>query len=218
TRPDPRALGPETAIVVGAPGEEITTDEHARVKVMFHWDRYAKADDTSSCWIRVSVPSAGRQWGSVFLPRHGEEVIVDFLGGDPDRPVITGRLYNAVTRPPYDLPANKTISGSKSSSSKGGRGFNEIRFEDKKGEEQVYVHAEKNLDVRVKNDAFEWIGHDRHLIVKNDQVEHVEANRSETVDLDHKELIKKDRHLRVQGKECKLVEGQLTLTVEGKVA
>src|SRR6185503_10241003 len=132
--PKPIIQGPQTAIVVGPGGEEIYTDEHARVKVHFHWDRYDKKDENSSCWIRVSQFWAGKEWGSIHIPRMGQEVIVEFLEGDPDRPIITGRVYNADQVPPYALPANKTQSGHKSRSSKGGStaNFNEIRFEDKK--------------------------------------------------------------------------------------
>ncbi len=217
TTPKPTIPGPQTAIVVGPSGEEIYVDEYGRVKVQFHWDRYGKADENSSCWIRVGQVWAGRQWGSIYTPRIGQEVIVEFLEGDPDQPIITGRVYNAQAMPPYPLPANKTISTAKSNSTKGGAGFNEIRFEDKKGEEQIFIHAEKNLDIRIKNDAFEWIGNDRHLVVKKDQIEHVENNRDETVDADHKEKIGKDRHVKVAGKEAKAVDGSKSLTVKGDV-
>ena len=179
--PKPIVQGLQTAIVVGPKGEEIFTDKFGRVKVQFHWDRYAKADENSSCWIRVSQSWAGKQWGAIYLPRIGQEVIVEFLEGDPDRPLITGRVYNGEAMPPYDLPAEKTKSTLKSNSSKGGAGFNEIRFEDKKGNEQVFIHAEKDEDIRVKNDAREWIGHERHLIVKKDQFERVEGDLHETV-------------------------------------
>ena len=216
--PRPTIPGPQTALVVGVSGEEIYTDEYGRVKVQFHWDRYGKADENSSCWIRVAQVWAGRQWGAIYTPRVGQEVIVEFLEGDPDRPLITGRVYNGQAMPPYDLPANKTISTLKSNTTKGGGGFNEIRFEDKKGEEQVFIHAEKNEDVRVKNDCYEWIGNDRHLVVKKDQIEHIENNRHETVDMDHIEKIGKDRHLKVAGKEAKQVDESLSLTVKGDVA
>jgi type VI secretion system secreted protein VgrG len=209
--------GPQTAIVVGPAGEEIYTDEHGRVKVKFHWDRSENADDTSSCWIRVSQSWAGRRWGAIFLPRIGQEVIVDFLEGDPDRPIITGRVYNGDNTPPYTLPDHKTISGVKTGTTPGAGGFNEIRFEDKKGEEQIFVHGEKNLDIRIKNDTFELIGNDRHLIVKKDQIEHVENNREELVDNDHKEKIGKDRNLKVVGKEAKEVGKSLSLTVKDDV-
>lgn len=217
TTPKPSIPGPQTAIVVGPSGEEIYTDEHARVKVQFHWDRHGKADENSSCWIRVAQVWAGKKWGAMYIPRIGQEVIVEFLEGDPDRPIITGRVYNADLKPPYDLPNEKTKSTLKSNSSKGGGGFNEIRFEDKKGEEQIFIHAEKNLDVRVKSDRFETIGNNRHLHVVKDKSEYVEKNRHEKVDLDHMEEIGKDRHLKVKGKEAKTVDGSLSLTVGGNV-
>ncbi|MGB5600568.1 MAG: type VI secretion system tip protein VgrG, partial [Thiothrix litoralis] len=146
--PKPHIRGPQTAIVVGPAGEEIYTDEHGRVKLQFHWDRYGKSDENSSCWVRVSQVWAGKNWGAMHIPRIGQEVIVEFLEGDPDHPIITGRVYNGEQIPPYGLPANKTQSGIKSRSSQGGSGanFNEIRMEDKKGAEQLYIHAEKNQD------------------------------------------------------------------------
>jgi len=158
--PKPMVQGPQTAIVVGPDGEEIYTDPYGRVKVQFHWDRYGTEDDKSSCWIRVSQLWAGKRWGAMHIPRIGQEVIVSFLEGDPDCPVITGRVYNAVEMPPYTLPDNKTQSGIKSHSSKeGGPGnFNELRFEDKKGSEEVFLHAEKNLTIDVKNAEAETVG------------------------------------------------------------
>jgi len=150
----PRIDGVQTAIVVGPPGEEIYTDEHGRVKVQFHWDLDGKKDDKTSCWIRVSQAWAGEGWGSVFIPRIGQEVVVDFVNGDPDRPLITGRVYHGVNTPAYNLPANKTQSGLKTHSTPGGgvKNFNELRFEDKKGDEQIFIQAEKDFYRLVKND------------------------------------------------------------------
>ena len=187
--PKPTVEGVQTAIVVGPSGEEIYTDKFGRVKVQFHWDRIGKYDEKSSCWIRVSQNWAGKNWGSFFLPRIGQEVIVDFLEGDPDRPIITGRVYNGESITPYNLPANKTKSTIKSLSSKGGGGFNEFRFEDKKDSEQIFVHAQKNMDVRVKNNIREWVGYDSHLIVNHDQFENVEGDKHLTVKGDHNEKI-----------------------------
>jgi type VI secretion system secreted protein VgrG len=152
--PKPIVQGPQTAIVVGRDNDEIYTDEFGRVKVQFHWDRYGQKNENSSCWIRVSQLWAGAKWGAMHIPRIGQEVIVSFLEGDPDKPVITGRVYNADCMPPYDLPANKTQSGIKSRSSKDGTSgnFNEFRFEDKKGEESITLHAEKDLNTTVEND------------------------------------------------------------------
>ena len=189
TTAKPSISGPQTAIVVGPSGDEIHTDKYGRVKVKFHWDRYSKADENSSCWIRVAQVWAGKSWGAIYIPRIGQEVIVEFLEGDPGRPIITGRVYNAQAKTPYDLPGNKTISTLKSNSSKGGEGFNEIRLEDKKDEEQIFIHAEKDEDVRVKNDAKEWVGRDRHLIVKRDQLEEVGGDKHLTVTGDQNEKI-----------------------------
>jgi type VI secretion system secreted protein VgrG len=215
--PKPVVTGPQTALVVGPSGEEIYTDKYGRVKVQFHWDRYGKSDENSSCWIRVSQGWAGKGWGAVSIPRIGQEVVVDFLEGDPDRPLITGRVYNATAHVPYSLPAHKTVSTFKTNSTKGGQGFNEIRFEDKKGEEQIFIHGEKNHDLRIKHDAFEWIGHDRHLIVKNDQVEQVENDRQEKIKRDHVEEIGRDHHLTIKGKEAIKITGSHSITVEDDV-
>jgi type VI secretion system secreted protein VgrG len=153
TTPKSVVQGPQTAMVVGPPGEEIYCDEYGRVKVQFHWDRYGQNNQNSSCWVRVSQAWAGKAWGAIHIPRIGQEVLVSFLEGDPDAPLITGRVYNAVNMPPYELESNKTQSGIKSSSSKGGSAgnFNEFRFEDKKGREEVYFQAEKDLNSLVKN-------------------------------------------------------------------
>ena len=212
TTPLPMIRGPQTAIVVGPGGDEIYTDKYGRVKVQFHWDRYSKADESSSCWIRVSQAVAGKKWGHIFLPRIGQEVIVEFLEGDPDRPIITGRVYNDKVMPPYDLPANKTMSTLKSNSSKGGSGFNEIRFEDKKDSEQIFIHAQKNMDERVKNDSKEFIGNDRHLIVKKKQYEKVEEEKHLLVTQDHVEKISGDMHHHVVGDRNEKVDQTLSMT------
>ncbi len=154
----PVVQGMQTAMVVGKAGEEIWTDKYGRVKVQFHWDRLGKDDENSSCWVRVQQSWAGKGWGSMFVPRIGMEVVVSFLEGDPDRPLITGCVYNGDAMPPYALPAEQTKSTIKSNSSKGGGGFNELRFEDKKGSEEVYVHAEKDHLRVVKNDDTHQIG------------------------------------------------------------
>jgi len=219
TTPRPQIVGPQTAFVTGPSGDDkIYTDKHGRIKVQFHWDRDGEFNENSSCWIRVSQGSAGKGWGAFTLPRIGQEVIVEFLEGDPDRPIVTGRIYNGENKPPYPLPDNKTISTTKSSSNPGGAGFNEIRFEDKQDEEQIFIHGQKNQDIRILNDVFEWVGNDTHLVVVNDQKEDVQNNRSETVAADHMEKIGKDRHLKVAGKEAKGVDGSLSLTVKGDVA
>ena len=149
----PVIAGPQTAVVVGPAGEEIFTDKYGRVKVQFHWDRAGKYDGDSSCWLRVGTLWAGKQWGSVFIPRIGHEVIVGFIEGDADRPIVIGSVYNADTVTPYELPANKTRGGVKTDSSMGSGGFNEIRFEDKKGSEQIFIHGQKDSDTRIENDS-----------------------------------------------------------------
>ncbi len=193
--PKPSVQGSQTAFVVGPGGEEIFTDKYGRVKVQFNWDRDGQVNEASSCWVRVAQAWAGNKWGTMFIPRIGMEVIVHFLEGDPDQPIITGCVYNPQTMPPYTLPDEKTKSTIKSNSSKGGGGFNEFRFEDKKGSEQIFIHAEKNQDIRVKNDVMETILHDRHLIVENDQYEKV----------------KKDKHLKVMGDHNEKVDGSISI-------
>jgi type VI secretion system secreted protein VgrG len=184
TTPKPHVTGPQTAVVVGPAGDEIYTDKYGRVKVQFPWDRYGKTNENSSCWMRVSHPWAGKNWGMIAIPRIGQEVIVDFLEGDPDEPIITGRVYNAEQMPPYTLPANMTQTGTKTRSTKGGdpTNFNEIRFEDKKGSEQLFIHAEKNQDIEVEKDETHWVGNDRTKTIDHDEVTHVKHDRSETVD------------------------------------
>jgi type VI secretion system secreted protein VgrG len=214
----PVIAGPQTAVVVGPGGEEIFTDKFGRVKVQFHWDRAGKYDGDSSCWLRVGTLWAGKQWGSIFIPRIGHEVIVVFLEGDPDRPIIVGSVYNADTMPPYDLPANKTRSGIKTDSSIGSGGFNEIRFEDKKGSEQIFIHGQMDSDTRIENDAREWIGRDRHLIVKRDKYEEIDRDIHIDIKGDHKEKIEGDRNLATQGKEAVQVSGTQSVQVTGDVA
>src|SRR3989441_2894407 len=156
--PRPMAQGAQTAVVVGPSGEEIHTDEHGRIKVQFHWDREGKKDENSSCWIRVAQPWAGPKWGSLFIPRIGWEVVVEFMDGDPDQPLVTGSVYHADNPPPYSLPGDKTKSTIMSNSSKGGGGSNELRFEDAKGSEEIYLHGQKDWNVVIENDESDTIG------------------------------------------------------------
>jgi type VI secretion system secreted protein VgrG len=199
--PRPTVKGLQPAVVTGPSGEEIYTDKYGRVKVQFFWDRLGKKNENSSCWIRVSQPWAGKSWGAVFLPRIGQEVIVDFLESDPDQPLITGRVYNAEQMPPYTLPDKQTRSTFQSRSSKGGgtSNYNEIRFEDLKGSEQIFINAEKDLDHRVENDSREYIGNNRHLIVNASQFE----------------LVNADKHLHVKGNQNEKIEGNKSLNVGG---
>jgi len=173
----PVVQGPQTAMVVGKRGEEIWTDKYGRIKVQFHWDREGKSDDTSSCWVRVQQGWAGKGWGMLFVPRVGMEVVVSFLEGDPDRPLVTGCVYNGDAMPPYALPGAQTRSTVRSSSVKGGGAYNELRFEDRKGAEQFYLHAARDLEQRVRRDALAWIGGDHHTRVARDSVEQIDGDR-----------------------------------------
>lgn len=177
TTPLPYIRGPQTATVVGRPGDEIMTDEFGRVKVHFPWDRHDNSDQNSSCWIRVSQTTAGKGWGNVSIPRVGQEVIVEFLEGDPDRPIITGRVYNRDSMPPYPLPANATQTGMKSNSTKGSGGSNEIRMEDKKGDEQLYIHAQKDQQIVIGNDSSESVTHDQAISIGNNASEEVGVDK-----------------------------------------
>lgn len=180
--PKPIISGPQTALVVGKSGEEIDTDKYGRVKLRFHWDRKSPGNENSSCWVRVAQLWAGKNWGAMFVPRVGQEVVVEFLEGDPDQPLVTGRVYNAEHMPPYALPANRTQSGIKSRSSKqgGAADFNELRFEDKKGQEEVYLHAQKDRTTVVENDDVETIGNNQRVTVeKGNHALTVAAGKSE---------------------------------------
>jgi type VI secretion system secreted protein VgrG len=172
--PRPMIRGPQTAKVVGASGDEITTDQYGRVKVKFYWDRSSTQDENSSCWIRVAQVWAAASWGAIFIPRVGQEVVVEFLEGNPDRPIITGCVYNANNTVPYGLPDNKTRSTIKTNSSTGGGGFNEIRFEDKAGSEEVFFQAQKDYNKTVKNNETVTITQDTTTTVQK-------GNRSITV-------------------------------------
>jgi len=207
--PKPEIRGPQTAIVVGAAGEEIWTDQYGRVKLQFHWDRYGQSNETSSCWVRVSQAWAGEKWGSIHIPRMGQEVIVEYIDGDPDRPIVTGRVYNGDRPVPYDLPANATQSGIKSRSSKGGKpaNFNEIRMEDKKGSEELYLHAEKDQTNIVENDEYTSVGHDRKEEIGRDESISIGRNRKEDVGADETIAIAANRKESVGGNETISIAG-----------
>ncbi len=191
--PRPVIRGPQTARVAGESGQEITTDQYGRIKVKFPWDRRTEEDETSSCWIRVAQVWAGTAWGAMFIPRIGQEVIVEFLEGNPDRPLVTGQVYNADMTVPYGLPDNKTRSTIKSNSSLNGGGFNEFRFEDKKDSEEVFLQAQKDFNVVVLNNETVKITQDTTTTVDkgnrsvtvstgNNTLEVSQGNRSVTVD------------------------------------
>lgn len=204
--PRPRVFGVQSATVVGPPGKEIHTDEFGRVRVQFPWDRDGQNDDRSSCWMRVSQGWAGTAYGMITIPRVGQEVLVTFLDGDPDRPVVTGRVYNAIEQVPYKLPDDMTVSTWKSQSSPATGGYNEIKFDDKAGSERVYVQAERDL----------------HKLVKNDEVLRTQHNKMETVDGTsdlvvkgaRKQLIESADHLHVKLDQRSQVDGGVSLTVK----
>ncbi len=206
----PRIAGSQTAIVVGPAGNEIWTDQYGRVKLQFHWDQRGKKDENSSCWVRVAQNWAGTNWGAFTLPRIGQEVVVSFIEGDPDRPLVTGCVYNGDNPVPYTLPDEQTKTTLKSNSSQGGGGFNEVRFEDKKDGEEIFVHAQKDMLITIVNDRTETVDHDDTVTVKNDRKVTVsEGNATFTVS-------KGDRTISVDtGKETYSVKGTRSLTVTG---
>lgn len=209
TTPKPR-MHTQTAIVVGKAGEEIWTDEYGRIKIQFPWDRDGANDETSSCWVRVVLPWSGKGFGMQFIPRIGQEVIVTFIDGDPDRPLVTGCVYNGDNALPYALPANQTQSGIKTNSSKGGGGFNELRFEDKKDSEEVFLQAQKDFKINVLNDTTATVGHDETLTVQNARTRTVKDG-DETVTLE-----KGKRTVTIQtGSDTLDVKDTRTLTVGG---
>jgi type VI secretion system secreted protein VgrG len=224
--PRPIIAGAQTAVVVGKSGEEIWTDELGRIKVQFHWDRYGKRDENSSCWIRVAQSWAGKGWGSWFLPRIGQEVVVSFLGGDPDRPLCTGSVYNAEQTVPYALPGEQTKSTLLSRSSKDGSAGNELRFEDRKGSEELYMHAQKDMVVEVENDATIGIKHDQSITIDRDQTLSVGGDQTISVAKSRVVTVEKgDELLTVskgnraidvsKGSESHAVKGTRELSVEG---
>ncbi len=227
--PKPMIAGTQTAVVVGPKGEEILTDKYGRVKVQFHWDRDGKNDTKSSCWVRVAQLMAGRRWGTSFWPRIGQEVVVAFEEGDPDRPIIVGVVYNSDQMPPYlgNGPDGKhkndnKVSGYKSNDTLGGAGFNEWRFDDNKGKEQVFIHAEKDMDVRVKNDLKERVLNDHHLIVggekdgkkTGDDLEKVFRDRFTEIKRHQEEKIGGDVKLKIGGGDEG--KGNLDTSIAGK--
>jgi type VI secretion system secreted protein VgrG len=206
----PFVHGSQTAIVVGPAGEEMHVDKYGRVKVKFFWDQSSQHDEKTSCWVRVSSGWAGKNWGMVNVPRIGQEVVVDFLEGDPDRPIITGRVYNAEQMPPYALPANGTQSGLKTRSSKGGDGgtANELRFEDKKGSEEILLHAEKDFRTEVEHDESHDVLHDRRTVIKNADT------RTVTEGADTLTVEKGDQSIAVaKGKQTITVEQNRVVTI-----
>ena len=224
----PLVHGSQTAEVVGKADEEIWTDEHGRIKVQFHWDRYGELNEHSSCWVRVASRWAGKGWGEIHIPRIGQEVVVDFLEGNPDRPLVTGAVYNADHPPPWDLPTNQTRSGVKSRSSKGGGGWNEISIDDRKGSEEVTIHAQKNMNTAVVNDQSTTVGNDQSNTVGNNQSISVGADRSISVAGSRSETVSGDTSLTIadgdrtqtvaSGRSDEYVKGDRSVTVDGASA
>lgn len=209
----PVMRGPQTATVVGPSGEEIFTDQYARVKVQFHWDRLGKRDQNSSCFLRVSQTWAGAGWGFIQIPRIGQEVIVDFLDGDPDRPIVTGRVYNAKEMPPYGLPGNATQSGLKTNSSPGGGGWNELRFEDKAGSEEVYFQAQKDHNLLIKHDRSKLVQHDQKDRIDNNAKHSVGVNLDEDVGNNKTTSVGVDRTVTIGNNDTESVGVNRSLTV-----
>lgn len=210
--PKPRVEGPQTAVVVGESGEEIYTDKHGRIKVQFFWDRQGKQDQESSCWVRVSQGWSGKGWGAMFIPRIGMEVIVDFLEGDPDQPLVTGAVYNAQQTPPYPLPAERSKSTIKTNSYKGD-GFNELRFEDKSGSEEIFVHAQKDQNEVILHDHTTDVGNDQTLKVGHDQSETVGHNQTVGVGNDQSITVGHDQTVQIDNDQNTSVSGHMMVTI-----
>ncbi len=207
--PKPKVLGSQTAVVTGPAGEEIHCDEYGRVRVQFHWDREAQADDKTSCWLRVSSSWAGDRYGGIAIPRVGMEVLVTFLEGDPDQPLVTGCLYHKEHQVPYDLPANKTRTVFKTLSSPGGGGYNELRIEDRKGAEQIYLHAQRDWDENIEHDQKIRVGHERHDTVEANSYSEFRAEEHRTTHADRKTEIRANDHLTVgNSQHLKIGTGQ----------
>ncbi|KTC00020.1 type VI secretion system Vgr family protein [Pseudomonas syringae] len=209
--PKPRVLGSQTAVVTGPKGEEIHCDQYGRVKVQFFWDREGLADDKTSCWLRVSSGWAGDRYGGISIPRVGMEVLVSFLEGDPDQPLVTGCLYHKENQVPYPLPTNKTRTVFKTFSSPGGGGYNELRIEDKKGAEQIFIHAQRDWDENIENDQKIHVGNERHDTVEKNTYTELKAEEHRTTHADRKTEVRMDDHLTVaQNQHVKLGTAQLT--------
>lgn len=213
----PRMAGSQSAVVVGPAGEEIYTDQYGRVKVQFHWDLAGEYDERSSCFIRVAQGAAGGQYGMMFLPRVGQEVVVDFLEGDPDQPIITGRVYNSAQMPPYALPDHKTRSVIKTHSSKGGGGTNEILIEDLKDNERILIYAQKDLHTRVLNDRVETVVRDQHLTVEQHAFELVKQKKHSEIKLDLNEKIGGKHSHQVSGDFGQKVAGNVSMEGGGNI-
>ncbi|MGI0118449.1 type VI secretion system tip protein TssI/VgrG [Zooshikella sp. RANM57] len=193
-----RFHGIQTATVTGPAGEEIYTDQYSRIKVQFNWDKDGKSNEKSSCWIRVAQPWTGTSWGAIQIPRIGQEILISFVNGDPDRPLIKGVLYNGRNKPPYKLPDQKTKTVVKTCSTPGGQGFNELRFEDKKSKEQIFIHGERDQDIKIENDKDLRVLRDRHLVVDKQNHIHIKQLLSESINGTWKEDLWNDQYITVK--------------------
>ncbi|MEM6372385.1 MAG: type VI secretion system tip protein TssI/VgrG, partial [Pseudomonadota bacterium] len=220
----PRDMGLQTAVVTGPSGEEIYTDKYGRIKVQFHWDRLGQKDENTTCWVRVVMPWTGKNWGMISIPRIGQEVVIQFEEGDPDRPICTGMLYNADTMPPYALDANKTQTGIKTRSSKEGAAsnYNELVFEDKKDEEFIRMHSEKDYFQTIENNAVIMIGQDK--MDPGDLTQTIYHTKTETIETgDHifsvsegnqEIFVKTDHTEKIEGEAEQTITGNYTQTIE----
>ena len=210
-RPD--LPGYQTAIVTGPKGEEIYTDAYGRIKVQFHWDKEGQGDEKTSCWLRVAQGWAGDRYGSHWIPRVGQEVVVSFEHGNPDRPLVLGCVYNGANQHPYALPAHKTRTVFKTLSTPGGGGFNELRFEDKKGREQIFLHAQRDWELMVKANAYATIDGDSHRLTQGNVIERVKHDRSETVKKERFEELNADDRLKLKGTQQQQIEQSFMVSV-----
>ncbi len=211
--PKPFVQGPQTALVVGPAGEEIFTDKHGRVKLQFHWDRYGKKNEKSSCWVRVSQPWAGKGWGAVSIPRIGQEVVVDFLEGDPDQPIVTGRVYNAEQTAPFALPEGAVLSGIKSKSHKA-TGYNEMSMDDTPGKEKFTIHGQYDMGSTIEHDQTTTVHNNRTDTIDVDDTESVGNNQTQSVGNNHKQSVKVNQTITVGGKQDITVTGDRIKTVK----
>jgi type VI secretion system secreted protein VgrG len=211
----PVIRGTQTALVVGQAGEEIYVDKHGRVKVQFYWDRVGKKDENSSCWVRVATPWAGKGWGEVTIPRIGNEVVVEFLEGDPDRPLIIGSVYNADQTPPFTLPAAGIQMGIKSRSSKGGGGYNEITMQDTKGKELITIHGQFDMETTIEHDERIKVIHDQTISIGNDRTESVGKDEKISIAGNRTETVAKDESITINGNRKENVAKDESITITG---
>jgi type VI secretion system secreted protein VgrG len=211
--PKPREFGSQTAIVVGPESEEIHTDEFGRIQVQFYWEEHPGYAADASCWVRCSQSWAGLGWGAQFIPRIGMEVVVEFLEGNPDRPLVSGCVYNAEYLPPFSLPEHKTQSGWRTESTPGGAGSNELRFEDAAGDEEIYLHGQKDWSIAIENDKDQRVGHDESLDVGNDRGRKVGHDERFEIGNDQSGRVGQNKSLIVVGNQLESIGLSRTETI-----